>query len=87
MTDDAARIADLERENAALRAGIERIKPPPVPAAVSYPDGHTTVAYMKNAVVLPTADELRRLEEIVYRAYPRLKAGGDSQAFGPPSTG
>jgi hypothetical protein len=36
---------------------------------------------MKNAVVLPTADELRRLEEIVDRAYPKLRAGGDSNSF------
>jgi hypothetical protein len=34
-----------------------------------------------NAVVLPTKNELRRLEDIVYRTYPRLKAGGDSDSF------
>jgi hypothetical protein len=80
-TSDDARISALERENAALRAEIERLRPPPARAAAPHPDGHTTVAYMKNAVVLPTAEELRRLEEIVYRAYPKLKAGGDSNSF------
>ena len=76
MTDDA-RIAALERENAALRAEVERLRPPPVPAAVSYPDyGHTTISTVKNRIILPTRDELHRLEEMVYRAYPKLKAGG-----------
>jgi hypothetical protein len=32
-------------------------------------------------LVLPTADELRRLEEIVLRAYPKLQAGGDPNSF------
>jgi hypothetical protein len=36
---------------------------------------------VKNPVVLPTADELRRLEEIVLRQYPKLRAGGDPASF------
>jgi hypothetical protein len=80
MNDDD-RLAALEAENRALRAELERRRPPPVPAAVSYPDGHTTVSTVKNRIILPTMDELHRLEEIAYRAYPRLKAGGDSNSF------
>jgi hypothetical protein len=73
----AERDARIER----LEAELKRLRPPPVPAAVSYPDGHTTITTVKNRIVLPTADELRRLEEIVHRAYPKLKAGGDSNSF------
>jgi hypothetical protein len=81
MSDDEFRIASLEAENAALRAELARLRPPSARAAVFHPDDHTTITYMKNAVVLPTKDELRRLEDIVYRTYPRLKAGGDSDSF------
>jgi hypothetical protein len=80
-TSDDARVAALKAENAALRAELERWRPPPVPGAVTYPDGHTTISTVKNRIILPTADELRRLEEIVYRTYPKLKAGGDSNSF------
>jgi hypothetical protein len=80
MNDTAARILELERENAALRAEVKRWRPPPVPAAASDPDGHI-ISTVKNRIILPTVDELRRLEEIVYRAYPRLRAGGDSNSF------
>jgi hypothetical protein len=82
MTDDAdARIRELENEVAVLRAELERRRPPPVPAAVTYPDGRTTISTVKNRIVLPTMDELHRLEEIVHRAYPKLRAGGDSDSF------
>jgi hypothetical protein len=81
MTDADARIRELENEVAALHAKIERLHPPPVPAAVSCPDGHTTISPVKNRIILPTKDELHRLEEMVYRAYPKLKAGGDSESF------
>jgi hypothetical protein len=76
-----ARIASLEAENAALRAELARLRPPPVPAAVSDLDGPTTISTVKNRIILPTRDELYRLEEMVYRAYPKLKAGGDSNSF------
>jgi hypothetical protein len=36
---------------------------------------------VRNPVVLPTADELRRLEEIVLSQYPKLRAGGDPASF------
>jgi hypothetical protein len=76
---DALAHSDAKIER--LEAEVARIRPKPVVPAASYPDGHTTLAYLQNAVVLPTADELRRLEEIVLRAYPKLRAGGDSNNF------
>jgi hypothetical protein len=68
----AERDARIER----LEAELKRLRPPPVPAALSFPDGHTTISTVKNRIILPTRDELHRLEEMVYRAYPKLKAGG-----------
>jgi hypothetical protein len=65
----AERDARIER----LEAELKRLHPPPVPAAVSYPDGHTAISTVKNRIILPTMDELHRLEEMVYRAYPKLK--------------
>jgi hypothetical protein len=58
----AERDARIER----LEAELKRLCPPP--AAVSYPDGHTTISTVKNRIILPTRDELHRLEEMVYRA-------------------
>jgi hypothetical protein len=81
MTDADARIRELENEVAALHAKIERLRPRPVPAAASYPDGRTTISTVKNRIILPTMDELHRLEEMVHRAYPKLRAGGDSDSF------
>lgn len=72
-----ARIAEHE---AALQAGLAELPSRP-PAAPLFPDGHVTVSHQRSRIVLPTADELSRLEEIVYRAYPRLKAGGDPDSF------
>ena len=37
MSDDATRVADLERENAMLRAEIERLRPPPAPPKIHLP--------------------------------------------------
>jgi hypothetical protein len=75
-------IVEKDARITVLEAELQRLRPPSLfPTAASYRDRQTTVAYMKNAVVLPTADELRRLEEIVLRAYPKLQAGGDPNSF------
>jgi hypothetical protein len=65
---------------AALEAELARIRPKP-PTAVLHPDGHVTVSTVKSRIVLPTLDELHRLEEIVLRVYPKLRAGGDPNSF------
>jgi hypothetical protein len=57
----AERDARIER----LEAELKRLRPPPVPAALSFPDGHTTISTVKNRIILPTRDELHRLEEMV----------------------
>jgi hypothetical protein len=42
-------------------AKYEQPDRPVPPAAPLYPDGHTTISHVKNPVMLPTMDELRRL--------------------------
>jgi hypothetical protein len=85
MSDNAAaRIAKLESRIIDLEnrlAKYEKPERPAPPTAPLYPDGHTTISHVKNALVLPTADELRHLEEIVLRAYPKLMAGSDPASF------
>jgi hypothetical protein len=70
------RIVDLERRLAQYEKPNKT-----APAASSYPDGNVTISTIKYPVVLPTADELRRLEEIVLRQYPKLRAGSDPPSF------
>jgi hypothetical protein len=70
-----ARVIELERRLAQYE---KPHKPTPV---ASYPDGRTTISTVQYRVVLPTADELRQLEEIVLRQYPKLRAGSDSASF------
>jgi hypothetical protein len=72
-----ARVIDLENR----LAKYEKPERPTPPTAPQYPDGHTTVEYVKNPIVLPTADELRRLEEIVLHRYKKLRAGSDPAGF------
>jgi hypothetical protein len=70
------RIVDLERRLAQYE------KPNKTASAASpYPDGGVTISTIKYPVVLPTADELRRLEEIAMRQYPKLRAGSDPASF------
>jgi hypothetical protein len=70
------RIVDLERRLAQYEKPNKT-----APAASPYPDGNATISTIKYPVVLPTADELRRLEEIVLRRYPKLRAGSDPASF------
>jgi hypothetical protein len=83
MSDNAAaRIAKLESRNIDLEKRLAKYEKPQRPApSAAFPGGHTTISHVKNPVVLPTADELGRLEEIVLRAYPRLRAGSDPASF------
>jgi hypothetical protein len=57
MTNDADRIAALEREVEQLHGELAGHRPPP---AALFPDGHAKISHLKNPVVLPAADELRR---------------------------
>jgi hypothetical protein len=70
------RIVDLERR-------LARYEKPDKPALAASPylDGKVTISTVKYQVVLPTSDELRRLEEIVLRQYPKLRAGSDPASF------
>ena len=70
------RIVDLERRLAQYEKPNKT-----APAASPYRDGNVTISTIKYPVVLPTADELRRLEEIVLRQYPKLRAGSDPASF------
>jgi hypothetical protein len=70
------RIVDLERRLAQYETPHKT-----APAASPYRDGNVTISTIKYPVVLPTADELRRLEEIVLRQYPKLRAGSDLTSF------
>jgi hypothetical protein len=70
------RIVDLERRLAQYEKPSKQ-----APATDRYPDGHVTMSVPQHPAILPTSAELRRLEEIVYRAYPRLQAGGDPDSF------
>jgi hypothetical protein len=70
------RIVDLQQRLANYEKPSKR-----APVVDRHPDGRTTVSALRHPAILPTTDELRRLEEIVYRAYPKLKAGADSDSF------
>lgn len=82
-TDTADLIGRLEDRIVDLERRLAKYENPSKPAPVGdrHPDGHTTVSVLKHPAILPTAKELSRLEDIVYRAYPKLKAGGDSDSF------
>jgi hypothetical protein len=75
-----AALAERDGRIERLEAEVRRLRPP-APPAVSDTDGPMTISTVKNRIILPSRDELRRLEEIVYRAHPKLKAGGDSDSF------
>jgi hypothetical protein len=83
MSEMPDRTADLESKIADLERRLEKYERPskPAPAYERYPDGHVTLSAPHHPAILPAADELRRLEEIVYRAYPKLKAGGAPNSF------
>jgi hypothetical protein len=70
------RIVDLERRLAQYEKPNKT-----APAASPYRDGNVTISTIKYPVVLPTADELRRLEEIAMRKYPKLRAGSGPASF------
>jgi hypothetical protein len=69
-----ARVVELEKR-------LAKYENPSIPVVNPHPDGHTTISHVKNPVVLPTPDELRRLEEIALRQYPKLRAGSDPASF------
>jgi hypothetical protein len=82
LMNDAARIAKLESRIIDLEKRLAKYEQPERPAPpAAFPDGRAAISHVKNPVVLPTAEELRRLEEIVFRAYPRLRAGSDPASF------
>jgi hypothetical protein len=71
-----AKVIELERRLARYEKSDNPVRP-----VSPHLDGHVTVSTLQYKVVLPTWDELRRLEEIVLRQYPKLRAGGDPSSF------
>jgi hypothetical protein len=72
MSDDAtARLAALETENAALRAEIERLKPPP------------RVVKLGGPFALPDLDQTERLVQRVLDRYPNLYGYADRSSIAP----
>ena len=76
MSDDAAAlIAKLESRIIDLEKRLAKYEKPEKPAPpAAFPDCHATISHVRNPVVLPTAEELHRLEEIVLRQYPKLRS-------------
>jgi hypothetical protein len=63
MTDDTAgRMAQLETENATLRAELERLRPPP------------RVIKLDGPFALPTLEQVERLVDRVFSQFPMLRA-------------
>jgi hypothetical protein len=69
-------MTDLERENRDLRARIEALElllAPTKPAAPRREEASVKITHPVPQVSLPTADECRRLCEIVWQRYPTLR--------------